>query len=137
MKSRKASGADGVLAEYFKLGETGISMILGEAFTNYHREGKIPKDWTHAKIVLPHKKGSKEDLKNHCPISLLPIIYKTLRRIIGECLKTALSAMQLREQAGFLRGFSVMDHNHRVPEIINRTNAYEIPLVLCFVDYAQ
>ena len=137
MKNGKAGGADGILAEYFKLGEEEIAPILAKLFTKCLRQGRIPKDWNHAKIVLLHKKGSKEDLKNYRPISLLPIIYKTFMRIIGERLKTTLSSAQPREQAGFRKGFSTMDHIHTLQEIISKTNEYEMPLVLCFVDYAQ
>jgi len=137
MKNGKAGGADGVLAEYLKIGISEIAPILAQLFTNCLRQGKIPKDWNHARIILLHKKGSKEDLKNYRPISLLPVIYKAFMRIIAERLKVTLDAAQPREQAGFRKGFSTMDHIHTLQEIINRTNEYEIPLTLCFVDYEQ
>ena len=119
MKNGKAGGADGVLAEYLKLGITEISPLLAKLFTNCLRQGKIPKDWNHAKIVLLHKKGSKEDLKNYRPISLLPVIYKTFMEVIAARLKTTLEAAQPREQAGFRKGFSTMDHIHTLQEIIS------------------
>lgn len=42
----------------------------------------IPEDCNTANIILIHKKGSKEDIKNYRQISLLPIIYKILTKII-------------------------------------------------------
>ena len=137
MKNGKAGGADGVLAEYLKAGGTEIANVLAKLFSNCLKQGMIPKEWNHARIALLHKKGSKEDLKNYRPISLLPVVYKTFMRIIAERLKMTLSLAQPREQAGFRKGFSTMDHIHTLQEIINRTNEYEMPLVLCFVDYEQ
>ncbi|HEG7136646.1 TPA: reverse transcriptase family protein, partial [Staphylococcus aureus] len=137
MKNGKAGGADGVLAEYLKIGGEEITSILAQLFTNCLRQGRIPKEWNHARIALLHKKGSKEDLKNYRPISLLPVVYKTFMRVLAERLKLTLAAAQPREQAGFRKGFSTMDHIHTLQEIINRTNEYEMPLAMCFVDYAQ
>ena len=42
-------------------------------FNECLNEGKFPPDWKIAHVVPIHKKGDKQFLKNHRPISLLPI----------------------------------------------------------------
>ena len=58
------------------------------------------------------KKGSKDNLKNYRPISLLSVIYKLFTRILVKRLETTLDAAQPTEQVGFKSGYSTMDNIH-------------------------
>ena len=44
--------------------------------------GKSPTEWKKANVVPLHKKGDKQNLKNHRPISLLPVAGKIFERIL-------------------------------------------------------
>ena len=42
----------------------------------------FPSEWKRAKIVPVHKKNHKQNIKNYCPVSLLPIYGKIFKLVI-------------------------------------------------------
>lgn len=86
---------------------------------------------------LLHKKGEREDISNYRPISLLSVLYKVFIRILADRFKRSLDEAQPREQAGFRAGYSTMDYIFVLQEIVERTNEYEIPVCLAFIDYEK
>ena len=61
----------------------------------------VPESWKNANIILIHKKGDINDLKNYRPISLLPVVYKVLTKVIANRISATLDFSQPNEQAGF------------------------------------
>jgi hypothetical protein len=77
-------------------------------------------------------------LKNYRPISLLSHVNKLLsRREITNRLARRLDEFQPPEQAGFWSGYGTIDHIHTVRQIIQKTEEYNQPVCLAFVDYAK
>ena len=95
----------------------------------------MPEIWNEAIIILLHKKGDKKNISNYRPISLLNNIYKLFTKIITNRITRTLDENQPREQAGFRRGFSTIDHLHAVNQLIEKCAEYKIPLVVGLVDY--
>ena len=62
-------------------------------------------------------------------------IYKLFTKIITNRITRTLDENQPREQAGFRRGFSTIDHLHAVNQLIEKCAEYKIPLVVGLVDY--
>ena len=57
---------------------TKVAILFNRSFC----KGLVPAKWKEA-IVTPFlKKGSKADLSNYCPISLLPILSKVQKRLV-------------------------------------------------------
>jgi Reverse transcriptase (RNA-dependent DNA polymerase) len=137
MKSGKAPGEDGLTIDVLKRAGRTVSEVLARLFTSCLHEENIPESWKNASIIILHKKGDTEDLKNYRPISLLPILYKVFTKILSNRLETVLDENQPREQAGFRRGYSTMDHIQVVREIIERYQEYKLPLYLGFIDYEK
>ncbi|KHN80360.1 Retrovirus-related Pol polyprotein from type-1 retrotransposable element R2, partial [Toxocara canis] len=48
-----------------------------------------------------------------------------------------LDEQQPREQAGFRRNFSVVDHLFTINQILEKCNEYKLPLCIAFVDYER
>ncbi|KAK6749545.1 hypothetical protein RB195_001890 [Necator americanus] len=70
---------------------------------------RISDQWKTSQIVLIHKKGDREDLRNYRPICLLSV----------------------------MQGFSCLDHIQTVSRVIEACREYRLPLVLTFVDYEK
>ena len=136
-KRGKTAGEDGISIDLIKDAGEIASVKLANLFTKCVREGKIPKAWKNAIIILIHKKGDTKDLKNYRPISLLSVIYKLFTKVITNRITETLDSNQPREQAGFRSGFSTTDHIHAVNQIIEKTNEYTKPLAIAFIDYEK
>ena len=59
-----------------------ISTQLADIFNISFSTGIFPTMLKKAKVVSVHKKDSKFDFSNYCPISLLSIIEKVLKRLM-------------------------------------------------------
>lgn len=137
MKNGKSPGEDGVCIEIIKTAGEDCYTILAELFNKCLKQSDIPKDWKNALMVILFKKGDKADIKNYRPLSLLTNFYKILTGIITRRIENKLENTQSKEQAGFRRSFSTMDHIHVIRELIERHEEYEMPLCLAFVDYEK
>ena len=65
-----------------KLCGESIYKPLNLTFKSCLETGQFPFDWNKANVVPVFKKGAKQLLKNHCPISLLPITGKIFERLL-------------------------------------------------------
>ncbi|MEL7307279.1 MAG: reverse transcriptase family protein, partial [Pseudomonadota bacterium] len=88
-------------------------------------------------MTLLHKKGDKSDPSNYRPISLLSHTYKIFMKIMQRRLDKILDANQPRDQAGFRKGFSTMDHIQVMNQLMEKTREYNLPLYVAFVDYEK
>ena len=73
-----------------------IVIALTHIFNLSMSEGIFPSQMKKVKLVPIYKKGSKLDVQNYRPISLLPVFSKTLERLIYNRLN------------GFLKKYSVL-----------------------------
>ena len=97
----------------------------------------VPKDWKNVINFLLFEKGEKESIRNPRLISLLSTLYKILMKVFINLLQKQLDAIQLKKQAGFCNVFSTIDHIYAIREINERSNEFELPLCVAFVDYVK
>lgn len=88
-------------------------------------------------VALFFKKGDKTLLKNYRPITLLSHVYKLFSKVLTNRLASRFDAFQPPEQAGFRKGYSTIDHIHTVRQVIQKSEEYNQPLCLAFVDYEK
>ena len=88
-------------------------------------------------MVVIHKKGCTKNIKNYRPISLLSHIYKVFTRILQRRVKCTLEWNQPKEQAGFRKGYSTIDHLHSVNQVIEKYGEYNKTLYLLMIDYEK
>jgi hypothetical protein len=91
----------------------------------------------HGVVALFFKKGDRTQLKNYRPITLLSHVYKLFSRVITNRLARRFDDFQPPEQVGFRKGFSTIDHIHTLRQVIQKTEEYNQPLCLAFVDYEK
>ena len=65
-----------------KLITNSIFIQLSEIFNIFFASGVFPSTLKAAKVIPVHKKDSKLDFSNYCPISLLSNIEKTLEKLM-------------------------------------------------------
>jgi len=137
MKNGKSPGEDGLTAEMFKWGSERMKGELVKLFSICLRKREIPRSWNNAIIILLYKKVDKECVENYRPISLLSVLYKMFTKVILNRIEGDLYFNQGREHARFRPGFSTMDHIQTMNEVMERTNEYELPLCLGFIDFEK
>ena len=111
-KKGKAPGPDNVTIDLIEASGQVVNNKLAYLFNECLRQGKVPENWNEAIIILLHKKGDPKNITNYCPISLLNNIYKLFTRSITNQITSTLDESQPREQAGFRKDFSTIDHLH-------------------------
>lgn len=137
LKNNKAAGDDGITTELLRAGGKPILKVLQRLFNSVIVEGRTPKTWNISEVILFFKKGDKSLLKNYRPISLLSHVYKLFSRVLTNRLARRFDDFQPPEQAGFRKGFSTIDHIHTLRQVIQKTEEYNQPLCLAFVDYEK
>lgn len=112
-----------------------IAPKLTDIFNEILNTENIPDDWTKSTIILLHKKGDKGDIGNYRPISLMSNIYKVFSKIILSRITNTLEENQPKEQAGFRRHFSTIDHIHALRQILQKFKEYNKTYYLGFIDF--
>ena len=107
-----------------KLSPDNILLILCHIFNLSLVQGKFINEFKKTKIIPVHKKGSKTDVNNYRPISLLPVMSKMLERIFYKRLYSFLSQSDFfhQNQFGFRKHFT---SNALTVMIENVTKAFE------------
>ena len=62
---------------------------------------------------------------------------KLFTKLIKNRIEKQLDFHQAREQAGFRSGYSTTDHLQVITQLVEKTNEYELPLCLAFIDYEK
>ena len=137
MSKRKAPGPDDITSDMFILGGEPVLKYLTKTFNEILTTTQIPPTWDEAKVIIIYKKGDPGDIKNYRPISLLSHSYKLFTRLLQTRMENILDQNQPRDQAGFRRKFSTIDHIYTLNQIIEKTNEYNLPLCVGFIDYEK
>ena len=137
MKKGKAPGPDNLTVDLISDAGEPIHIRLARLFNVCLKKSRTPEEWNKAILILLHKKGDPRDMNNQRPISLLNVVYKIFTKVITNRITRKLDENQPREQAGFRKGYSTIDHLQTVNQIIEKTNEYRIPLAVALIDYRK
>ena len=109
MPSNKASGADGLSVKILKAAAPAISSSLARLINHCIDNGCVPSAWKLAKVIPIYKgKGSRDDMSNYRPISVLPILSKIFEKHVHSATFSHLKENNLlyKLQSGFRRNHS-------------------------------
>ena len=98
----KATGSDQIPALLLKRCALGLLQPLTHLFQVSVDTGVFPSSWKIADVIALHKKGSKNDIGNYRPISLLPILSKVLETVVSEHLTKHIGALLIKTLASLV-----------------------------------
>jgi hypothetical protein len=108
LASKSSSGWDDIPQKIIKSSPLNIIRVLCHIFNLSFEEGVFPEKMKIAKVIPIYKKGSKLNVENYRPISLLPVFSKILERLIYTRLNTFLKKCNIlyENQFGFRKRHS-------------------------------
>ena len=101
LPKKKASGPDRILNEWYRTFAKKIGKLIAASFNQARKANKLPKGFNDGLVSLIYKKGSRSDIRNYRPITLLNGDYKILTRIIAHRMLEIVSQCVSPEQIGF------------------------------------
>ena len=130
-------GMDDIPIELWKAaGEEGVD-ILWRICKLIWTKGEWPKDWYRAVFIPIPKKGNLKECSNYRTISLIVHASKVLLKIIKGRIKLHYDREMAEEQAGFVEGKGTREQIVNIRIIIEKCRDQNIPLYMCFIDYAK
>ncbi len=137
LKINKVPGPDNIENDKLKIFLDAIIPTLAAMFDKIIEVGKIPHQWYTGEIIQLYKKRVKENIENYRPISLVSNISKIFIACLKNRMYNQLDQNQSNEQAGFRRGFSIIDNLFVTNQIIEKANEYSLPVKIIFIDFQK
>ena len=108
INTMKSSGFKDIAAKIFKDAFMVLVPQLVYMFNLSLSTGIFPDGWKRATIIPLYKGGTKTEVSNYRPVSLLPLPGKLLEKIVHACLTHFLDENKIisDKQGGFRKGFS-------------------------------
>lgn len=102
----KGPGPDGLPPIFLKLTAESISKPIFLLYRLSLHKGEIPLIWKTANVTPVFKSGSKNDVTNYRPISLLSVLSKVLERLVHNIVYPIVHRIVIPSQHGFVRNRS-------------------------------
>ena len=104
----KSTGIDGIGPRVLKFCSAALVEPVHHLFSVSLSTGSLPEEWRTHIITPVFTSGSKSDITNYRPISLLCVISKVLEKIIYDKITPFISASINHSQFGFMKGKSCL-----------------------------
>ena len=139
LDTSKSSDIYNISTKFIKLLEPKISAILCNLFNDSFEKGVVPDNLKYAFVLPLHKGGSKLEVSNYRPVSILPIVSKILEKLMQKRLNKFLQDNNIvyEHQFGFQAkkstSLAVLDLYSKLVEAVER-NEYSCSV---FLDFAK
>lgn len=110
LDSTKGAGPDGYPALFFRNVAGSICRPLYIIYNKCLTEGVFPEEWKQAYITPVHKNGSKHDVEQYRPISILSTLSKLFERLVHNEIYPILHSIIIPEQHGFVKQRSTVSN---------------------------
>ena len=82
LKSTQSCGIDNIASMVLKLAKHQLIPVITHIINLSIQSAVFPNFWKVAKVIPLHKKGEVYDPKNYRAVSLLPVLFKILERVV-------------------------------------------------------
>ena len=134
LKKNKSPGEDGITSEFYQ----DFWCIIKDEFMQMlectQKTEELTKSQYRGIITLLYKQGTREDIKNWRPITLLNIDYKIIAKIYGERLKLVLPKIIKSDQKAFLKSRQISENIRLTEDIITYTDQIKSEGAIIFLD---
>ncbi|KAL0818556.1 hypothetical protein ABMA28_008995 [Loxostege sticticalis] len=103
LDTSKGPGPDGLPPHFLKLTSGSICKPLYIIYNKCMTEGVFPKVWKCANITPVHKSGSRHNVEQYRPISILSTLSKVFERLVHNQVYPILHNVIISEQHGFVK----------------------------------
>ena len=124
----KSVGADSIRPKELRENADIIAPVVTNLINKSLSQGKMPNRLKQSIVRLIFKNGSKRDMSNYGPISILPVIEKVMKEVVAKRLKSFIEKFQLIEknQYGFRAGKNIhlllANFSHYVNKSLSRNS---------------
>ena len=135
LDSKKATGLDSISVRTIKEIGCSIATPLADIVNSSFLQGIFPNKFKLGKIIAVHKRGSRLDVNNYRPVTVLPVLSKIIEKIMFTRLNNFLNEQNLIscKQFGFRKGKSANDAVlNFLNNIYTDLESGKIPIGICF-----
>jgi hypothetical protein len=134
LKSFKAAGPDGIMAEVLKAGGMELVKWMHRMVRKIWKEEQIVEEWKTCTIVPLFKKGDVEVCDNYRGISLLSIPSKVVAKILYRRIEAVVESKLNEAQCGFRKGRGCVDQIYNLKECLSMSRQKGKEVYMCFID---
>ena len=128
LKNRRCKDQSGMIAEMIKNGGKKFRQVLLDLYNEVTKSNAcLPQQWKSTVIKVIFKSGDPQLPQNYRPISIIPLLYKLLSRLLYNRLSPQLDAQQSVDQAGFRRNYCTEDHLHVMALVQEQAAEWQCP----------
>lgn len=136
----KAIGPDKFNPRILKEGASILKYPLCLLFNLSLNVSKFPLDWKSANFTLVFKSGSKNEVKNYRPISLISVLGKAMERCVFQHVHAYLNNHDIitSNQSGFTHGYSAINQLISISNEFGRVldRGKEVRVIFCCISKA-
>ena len=138
MANNKTPGLDGFPVEFYKLFWLDLKVILINSYNYSYEKGELSIDQKRGVITLiPKKDKNRLLIKNWRPITLLPVDYKILAKVLANRLKKVIHKIVNRDQTGYIKGRYIGENIRMIKDVISYLNIKDKSGLLCLIDFEK
>ncbi len=139
MKNDSSPGSDGLTVAWYKVFWNKVADLVLDSFLEGFQENKLSISQRKGILTLLYKgKGLERDkLTNWRPISLTNVDYKILTKTLANRLKSVMPEIVHEDQNGFIKDRGAHFVIRTISDIIEYTDAKQLPGILVSLDYSK
>ncbi len=137
LRSGKAPGSDGLIAEFYKHFDQELSLILCDVFNKAFEDSSLSPSQKLAVIILLFKKGDTEELTNYRPIYLTNADYKILAYILTNCITSILSDIISVNQTAYMKNRFIGTNMRSVQDATDHFAQFAPNNLVLFLDFKK